>query len=255
MLSLASELKPFSEGYNAAAWIKRSDNANAFFIGSRDAQTSAVAGYLKKPIYYLECECIGTFIVWNDKRSSPLSPVEFGRRLSKAVALAAGRPAILISSRPLQPQDLESGAGSLSITLLSSFTDAVVDENFWIYRVEARDEAWRINLLLRVQRPTSIECKACLGLLQSAPAAFEGVGGLCRYHAHCGRSGLLLRRRHRQRRNSLLHFRYVGQLVRVRLIGSRTGHGVALRCKVYFGRQNRSRGRRMRSAFQGSRIG
>jgi hypothetical protein len=135
MLSLASELKPFSEGYNAAAWIKRSDNANAFFIGSRDAQTSAVAGYLKKPIYYLECECIGTFIVWNDKRLSPLSPVEFGRRLSKAVALAAGRPAILISSRPLQPQDLESGAGSLSITLLSYFTDAVVDENFWIYRV------------------------------------------------------------------------------------------------------------------------
>jgi hypothetical protein len=61
--------------------------------------------------------------------------VEFGRRLSKAVALAAGRPAILISSRPLQPQDLESGAGSLSITLLSYFTDAVVDENFWIYRV------------------------------------------------------------------------------------------------------------------------
>ena len=48
MLSLASELKPFSEGYNAAAWIKRSDNADAFFIGSRDAQTSAVAGYLKK---------------------------------------------------------------------------------------------------------------------------------------------------------------------------------------------------------------
>ena len=130
MLSLASELKLFSQGYNAAAWIKRSDNANAFFNGSRDAQTSALAGYLKKPIYYLECECIGTFIVWNDKRLSPLSPVEFGRRLSKAVALAAGRPAILISSRPLQPQDLESGAGSLSITLLSSFTDAVVDENF-----------------------------------------------------------------------------------------------------------------------------
>ena len=51
-----------------------------------------------------------------------------------------------------------------------------------------------LTLLLRVQRPTSIECKACLGLLQSAPAAFERVGGLCRYHAHCGRSGFLLRR-------------------------------------------------------------
>ena len=100
-----------------------------------------------------------------------------------------------------------------------------------------------------------MECKACLGLLQPVPAAFERVGGLCRYHAHCGPSGFLLRR-HRQRRNSLLHFRYVvGRLVRVWLIGSRAGYSVALRCRLYFRRQNRSRGRRMRSAFQCSRIG
>ena len=51
-------------------------------------------------------------------------------------------------------------------------------------------------------------------------------------------------------------FRYVvGRLVRIRLIGSRTGQGVALRCRLYFRCQNRSRGRRMRAAFLCSRIG
>ena len=111
--------------------------------------------------------------------------------------------------------------------------------------------------MLRVQRPTSIECKVCLGLLQSRSSGFpRSLRSLCRYHAHCGRSGFLLRRRHRERRNSLLHLRYVvGQLVRIRLIGGRAGYGVAFRCKLYFRRQNRSRGRRMRAAFQCSQIG
>ena len=52
--------------------------------------------------------------------------------------------------------------------------------------------------LLRIQDPTSLECKACLGLLQSAPTIFERVGGLCWLNAHCDRSDLLLRQRQRQ---------------------------------------------------------
>jgi hypothetical protein len=63
VLTLASELRPFSEGYNAAAWIQQSKLADSFLIGSNDAQVSTVAGYLGRPIYYLECECQGSFIV------------------------------------------------------------------------------------------------------------------------------------------------------------------------------------------------
>jgi len=135
VLTLASELKPFSQGYNAAAWIKQNDLADAFLIGSRDAQVSSVAGYLGRPIYYLECECRGSFVVWNDKRQSLLTPAEFGSRLTKAVALAGQHDAILIRYRPVTDEDLTSGAPTLSLALLQSFTDAATDENFWIYRV------------------------------------------------------------------------------------------------------------------------
>jgi hypothetical protein len=139
VLTLASELRPFSEGYNAAAWIKQNDLADTFLIGSRDAQTSTVAGYLGRPIYYLECECRGTFVVWNDKRfQSLLSPEEFGRRLTKAVALAGQHDAILIRNRPVTVEELTSGAPNLSVALLKSFTDAPIDENFWIYRVSEK---------------------------------------------------------------------------------------------------------------------
>jgi hypothetical protein len=138
VLTLASELKPFSEGYNAAAWIKQNDLADTFLIGSRDAQTSTVAGYLGRPIYYLECECQGSFVVWSDKRQSLLSPEEFERRLTKAVALAEQHDAILISYRPVTVEDPTAGAPNLSVTLLKSFTDASTDENFWIYRVSEK---------------------------------------------------------------------------------------------------------------------
>jgi hypothetical protein len=135
VLTLASELRPFSEGYNVATWIEQNGLANAFLIGSRDAQASTIAGYLGQQIYYLECECEGSFIVWNDKRHSLLTPEEFGRRLSEGVALAASRKAILIRYRPLSEQELASSSPDVHLVLLKSFTNASTDENFWIYRV------------------------------------------------------------------------------------------------------------------------
>jgi hypothetical protein len=136
VLTFASELRPFSEGYNTAAWIRQSDLADTFLIGSNDAQVSTVAGYLGRPIYYLECECQGSFIVWNTKRQSPLSPEEFGRRLTKAVTLAGKREIILIRDQPIAVLDLTPSAPNLSVKLLKSFANAVTDENFWIYQVK-----------------------------------------------------------------------------------------------------------------------
>jgi hypothetical protein len=138
VLTLASELRPFSEGYNTATWILRSKLAHGFLIGSNDAQVSTVAGYLGRPIYYLECECQGSFIVWNTKRLSPLSAEEFGHRLTKAVALAGTRDAILIRDQAVNIVDFTNQAPNLSLRLLKSFSNAASDENFWIYRAELK---------------------------------------------------------------------------------------------------------------------
>lgn len=139
-MSLASELRPFSESYETAAWIKQNDFANAFFIGSHDAQVSSVAGYLGRPVYYLECACLRAYGTWNyiDGRHGKLTVEEFASRLAEAVALAGQRDAILIRNRPVTADDLKPGALNLSATLLKSFTNASTDENYWIYRMSAR---------------------------------------------------------------------------------------------------------------------
>jgi hypothetical protein len=136
VLTLASELRPFSEGYDTAAWIKQNNLANAFLVGSHDAQVLTVAGYLGLPVYYLECECFDMYGPRN--RLDPLPAEEFGRRLGQAAALAGARDAILIRNRPVIADELKLSAPNLSVTLLKSFTNAVTDENFWIYRLSAQ---------------------------------------------------------------------------------------------------------------------
>jgi len=134
VLTLTSEFRPFSQSRNAAQWLSQNELASAFLIGSRDAQASSVAGYLGRPIYYLECECLGTFIVWNHSRTSLLTTEQFRARLARAVKSVAG-DSILIRNRPLLPEELPPDTG-LSATLLKSFTGTVeTGENYWIYRV------------------------------------------------------------------------------------------------------------------------
>ena len=135
VLTLGSETHPFSQGRSASRWLTENNLTDAFLIGSRDAQVSSIAGYLGRPVYYLECQCQGTFIVWNDRRQSPLSAEQFRTRLSSALDAATGRPAILIRNRPLAADELPADIAARPPELLQSFTGAETEENFWIYRV------------------------------------------------------------------------------------------------------------------------
>src|SRR5262245_6567621 len=68
VLTLTSELIPFSQGRNVAVWLRMNGRSDAFLMGSRDAQVSTVAGYLGRHMYFLECECPGTYVVYNSQK-------------------------------------------------------------------------------------------------------------------------------------------------------------------------------------------
>src|SRR5262249_38481821 len=53
-----------------------------------------------------------------------------------------GSTAILIRNRPLSADELPSG---VTQTLLSSFTGATTDENYWIYRITGPQPAGSLN--------------------------------------------------------------------------------------------------------------
>jgi len=133
VITLGSEFNTFSQSRNAARWIETNNLAEMPLIGSRDAQVSSAGGYLGRPIYYLECECTGTFIVWNGRRQSPLSLAQFRERLADAVVRISAGDALLILNRPLAPPDFD--AARFTVIWLESFVGSVTQENYWLYRV------------------------------------------------------------------------------------------------------------------------
>ena len=135
VLSLGSEFTTFSQSRNAARWIEASGAADLPLLGSRDAQVSSVAGYLRRPVYYLECECKGTFIVWNSRRKSGLSADEFRERLRRALARVGPHDAVLIRTVPLDLTSAKELVPGRAFMLAASFAGATTDENYWIYRV------------------------------------------------------------------------------------------------------------------------
>jgi hypothetical protein len=139
LLSLGSEFTIFSQARNAARWIESHNTAILPLIGSRDAQVSSVAGYLRRPVYYLECECTGTFIVWNSRRQSPLSAEQFRERLTRALARIGRGDAVLIRNVPLDPAFTKDLVPGRAFALAASFTGATTDENYWVYRVTSAD--------------------------------------------------------------------------------------------------------------------
>ena len=92
LTTLSSELRPYSQSRNTAIWLEQNHLLDNFLIGSGEA--SSVAGYLRRPLYYLECECFGTYV----KPRRRLDVEEFIARVERALTVEHRDTAILIVS-------------------------------------------------------------------------------------------------------------------------------------------------------------
>jgi hypothetical protein len=138
LTTLTADLRPFSQGRNTAAWLERHHLDDAFLISSRDYAGSTIAGYLQRPLYYLECECFGTYVIWNTRREHALDLEEVVNRTAAVMKAEGKDEAYLLFSRPekLQQQAVDP---HLEFRRLKSFPSAIkVDEVFTIYQVRAK---------------------------------------------------------------------------------------------------------------------
>src|SRR5262249_29978827 len=107
---------------------------------SRDYAGSTVAAYLQRSLYYLECECLGTYITWNTKRRQALTGEEVVSRIASVMRAEKKVEAYLISSHPgtFEGQTLDP---NLSFRPLKRFSAGIVpDETYTIFRVKLKPE-------------------------------------------------------------------------------------------------------------------
>src|SRR5262245_1036490 len=75
-------------------------------------------------MYFLECECPGTYVVYNSQKQWLLSPPERARRLLRAMDSPERSDAIVILNVPFRQEETSLITPTLSILLLKEFVGA-----------------------------------------------------------------------------------------------------------------------------------
>jgi hypothetical protein len=138
-------VKPFSAGRETAAFIERTYGKDVLIVADKDLFTSAVVGYLGRPVYYACRDDFGSFIIWNNKRRPWVTPEELVADVkSLRTQNGADAKVLLLLSYPL-PDNI---AGA---TLVGKFDRSIrTEERFWVY--EAMSD-------LRITSPTTQKSK------------------------------------------------------------------------------------------------
>jgi hypothetical protein len=93
---------PFSESKAAAAFLRQNGLAEAPIAATQDHLVSPVAGYLGRPLYFLESRALGRYVQYNLQWQERLPPAEHCRRLREWLAQSGGAT-VLLSTRPPVP--------------------------------------------------------------------------------------------------------------------------------------------------------
>lgn len=129
-------LYPFSNSAAAANWLTAQNLQDAALIGTYDDQAAAVAMQLGRTMYYLDCNCSGTYVKYTSERDL-FEDSQIPDRLALAVGRIETRPIIFIVTHQLSEQERNAIIQrQLSVDLLAQFVGSQQHEDFWLYRVE-----------------------------------------------------------------------------------------------------------------------
>ncbi len=135
-IAYQAELRaPFSASKATAEFLQERGLAAGPIAGCPEVVLSAVAGHLRRPLYYLDAGAPGTYVEYNRRHPSCADRAHVRRELL-AVAPPNGPPVAVIFNEPLAIDTT-----GLSVVELARFTQSAKgDERYYVYLVE-RDTA------------------------------------------------------------------------------------------------------------------
>jgi hypothetical protein len=113
---------PFSNAASIESYIHSHQLAGEPLVGSYRASTAAIAEMGKRPIYFLECNCIDTFAQY-DNRSNGFHWSQAPDRLERAMRVLGTRRAIFLSNIPLgSDQTMKLREDGITVVNLAIFS-------------------------------------------------------------------------------------------------------------------------------------
>ncbi len=136
IMSILVWVRPFSMTKAAADWLRANHLENSALVGSWDFSAASVAEELRRPIYFLDCDCSGTFLLFSSRRDS-FRWNQVPERLAVAKRELAQPELVFISSEELTNEEKALIAHrNLHVERLAAITGAgVAGENYFIYKI------------------------------------------------------------------------------------------------------------------------
>ena len=123
---------PFSASREAARWLQVQDFARLPIVGEADTQVSPLAGLLGEPLYYVRGERWGTFVLFDQARSTPPGPAAIVAGIER-VAAERRSPVLLVLSNGAELAPAPPGWRRLA-----AFHDSIVaTETYVVYLAPA----------------------------------------------------------------------------------------------------------------------
>jgi hypothetical protein len=134
--AVAQWTHPFSNAGNTAQWLRAHHLENAALVGTPDTSTTGVAEILRRPIYFLDCSCSDTFLLFGRRRDS-FSMDQIPQRLEDAARDLHTREMIFMDIWPLEPSEIrEINRHSLEVTRIGALSGSEMpEEDFYLYKV------------------------------------------------------------------------------------------------------------------------
>ncbi len=127
---------PFSNSGAAADWIKAQGLRDAVIIGTPDTRLAAVAEWLGRPVWFLECNCVDTYLAYSNRRDN-FSKAEIPQRLVRALASEPRGPTLYLNTNPATPEQMQAVASQhLVMRERAHFVEGLADK-FYIYEISA----------------------------------------------------------------------------------------------------------------------
>jgi len=119
----------FSQGKATADFIRREGMEGMLIVGDTDFTASTVVGYLEREIYYPRGDRVGSFVIWDKKRTEPLTVKEILERAVK-LSLREKKDCLLVLNYRLSDEMISR----YSLKEIARFEKAVVgDEVYYLY--------------------------------------------------------------------------------------------------------------------------
>lgn len=126
--------RPFSQSKNAVRYIQSLQPRGEKIVVDGYITGPMLCAYLGEKVFYLATGQEGSYVIWKSSYFSP--KLSISQAIGRNPALRRFGEFILVSNRKEDLADIHSANGNYRLSPLQSFENGIINENFYIYRVD-----------------------------------------------------------------------------------------------------------------------